>query len=266
MRKRSPSQPLEPILLSPAIQNVDRVLKAVAAKEVTVLFVGESGTGKDLLARRLHSLSTRRAQAFVPINCAAIPESLFESELFGHERGAFTGAVQTNRGKIAAAGGGTLFLDEIGELPIAMQAKLLRFLEHRRFMRVGGTTKIHADIRVVCATVRPLEEEVRRGQFRSDLFYRIQLRNVIEQFCLLRSGLRVRAQDLPASIASSRPSELAPHGAKSHRLTIDLRQSLDVIVDEVIRAAVEHEAGNKSRAAARLGIGLRTVQRRLART
>jgi transcriptional regulator with PAS, ATPase and Fis domain len=136
--------------------------------------IGESGTGKEVLARRAHELSERRKGPFIPINCAAIPEALFESELFGHERGAFTGASERMRGKVEAAEKGTLFLDEIGELPMPMQAKLLRFLENRRYMRIGGATKIEADIRLMFATLRPLENEVRAGRFRGDLFYRIQ--------------------------------------------------------------------------------------------
>src|SRR5450631_4089092 len=159
---------------SQAMRQLDRVIRAVAAKDVCVTLVGESGTGKEVLARRLHDLSRRRTGPFIPINCAAIPETLFESELFGHEKGAFTGASERVRGKIEAADGGTLFLDEIGEMPLAMQAKLLRFLESRKFMRVGGSTKIAVDVRLVTATLRPLEAEVQAGRFRADLFYRIE--------------------------------------------------------------------------------------------
>jgi transcriptional regulator with PAS, ATPase and Fis domain len=151
-----------------------RTVDAVAPKEVIVTLIGESGTGKEVIARRIHDLSRRRAGPFLPINCAAIPESLFESELFGHERGAFTGATERVRGKVEASSGGTLFLDELGELPLAMQAKLLRFLEHRRFMRVGGSTKVSVDTRLICATLRPLEHEVEAGRFRADLYYRIE--------------------------------------------------------------------------------------------
>src|SRR6185369_10022666 len=135
--KRQPDVVLEPILCSSAMKKLDRVLKAVASKEVALTLTGESGCGKEVLARRAHELSERRSSPFIPINCAAIPEALFESELFGHERGAFTGANDRVRGKVEAAEHGTLFLDEIGEMPLAMQAKLLRFLENRRFMRVG---------------------------------------------------------------------------------------------------------------------------------
>jgi DNA-binding NtrC family response regulator len=161
-------------MVSAAMRQLDRVIRAVAPKDVTVTLVGESGTGKEVLSRRVHELSARRSGPFVPINCAAIPEALFESELFGHEKGAFTGASERARGKIEAAAGGTLFLDEIGEMPLGVQAKLLRFLEGRRFMRVGGSTKISVDTRLVCATLRPIDEEVKAGRFRADLYYRIQ--------------------------------------------------------------------------------------------
>src|SRR5258708_1014061 len=164
----------EPIMASSAMRQLDRIIRAIAAKDVTITLIGESGTGKDVFARRVHELSPRRAGPFVPINCAAIPESLFESELFGHEKGAFTGASHRARGKVEAASGGTLFLDEIGEMPLGVQAKLLRFLENRRFMRVGGTTKIAIDVRLITATLRPIEGEVKAGRFRADLFYRIQ--------------------------------------------------------------------------------------------
>jgi transcriptional regulator with PAS, ATPase and Fis domain len=172
--KRRSDLAIEPVMLSPAMRELDRVVRAVAPKDVVVTLVGESGTGKEVLARRIHELSHRRAGPFVPINCAAIPESLFESELFGHERGAFTGATERVRGKVEASSGGTLFLDELGELPLSMQAKLLRFLENRRFMRVGGSVKVTVDTRLVCATLRPLELDVQEGRFRADLYYRIE--------------------------------------------------------------------------------------------
>lgn len=156
------------------MKDLDRVLRSVAPRDVVVSLVGESGTGKEVLAQRIHQLSPRRAGPFIPINCAAIPDALFESELFGHEKGAFTGAFERSRGKVEAAAGGTLFLDEVGEMPFSVQAKLLRFLENKKFMRVGGTTKLTVDARLVCATLRPLEEEVRAGRFRADLLYRIQ--------------------------------------------------------------------------------------------
>src|SRR5690349_12628854 len=165
---------LEPVMFSGAMRRLNKMLHAIADKDVVVCLVGESGSGKEVVARHIHQLSSRRAEPFAPINCAAIPETLFESELFGHERGAFTGASELAHGKVEAASGGSLFLDEIAELSLAAQAKLLRFIEHGRFMRVGGTRKIDADVRTICATLRPLDEEVRRGVFRADLLYRIQ--------------------------------------------------------------------------------------------
>ncbi|HEY0465788.1 MAG TPA: sigma-54 dependent transcriptional regulator [Polyangiaceae bacterium] len=172
--KRQVDIVLEPVMRSTAMRELDKIIRAVAPKDVGVTIIGESGTGKEVLARRVHDLSERRTGPFVPINCAAISQSLFESELFGHERGAFTGANERARGKVEASGGGTLFLDEIGEMPINVQAKLLRFLESRKFMRVGGSTKISVDARLVCATLRSLEAEVEAGRFRADLYYRIQ--------------------------------------------------------------------------------------------
>src|SRR5215510_10970476 len=130
--KRGTDVVLEPIMRSPSIRELDRMVQAVAPKDVVVTLIGESGSGKEIFARRIHDYSSRRSGPFVPINCAAIPESLFESELFGHERGAFTGATERVRGKIEASSGGTLFLDELGELPLSMQPKLLRFLENRK--------------------------------------------------------------------------------------------------------------------------------------
>src|SRR5688572_6651261 len=173
-RKRHPDIVFEPVMRSGAMKKIDQMLRAVAGKDVTLTLIGESGTGKEVLARRAHELSGRRRSPFIPINCAAIPESLFESELFGHEKGAFTGASDRARGKIEAAVGGTLFLDEIGDMPLGVQVKLLRFLENRRFMRVGGVTKISVDVRLVTATLRSLEQEVEAGRFRPDLYYRIE--------------------------------------------------------------------------------------------
>ena len=178
-------------MASPVIKSFDRFLRAVAVKEVTVTFTGESGSGKEVMARRLHELSPRRGGPFVPINCAAIPEALFESELFGHERGAYTGATERAVGKVESASGGTLFLDEIAEMPLSLQVKLLRFLETRRYMRVGGAKKIEADVRLVIATLRPLEQEVRGGRFRADLYYRIQ------GIVLDVPALRDRRRDIP---------------------------------------------------------------------
>ena len=157
----------------PEMLRVCRVIEKVANTNATVLILGESGTGKELLARGLHESSTRRGQRFVAINCAAIPENLLESELFGYEKGAFTGAAKTTPGKIELADKGTLFLDEIGDLPLALQAKLLRFLQERVFERVGGRQEIAIDVRIVCATHQDLKELIKAGRFREDLYYRL---------------------------------------------------------------------------------------------
>jgi two-component system, NtrC family, response regulator len=166
--------PLDGIIAaSEGMLQVCRMISKVAPADVTVLLLGESGTGKELLSRALHSLSNRRDQRFVAINCAAIPENLLESELFGHEKGAFTGAVKTTPGKFELADGGTLFLDEIGDMPLALQVKLLRFLQERVVERVGGREEIAVDVRVVCATNQNISDLIAEGTFREDLFYRI---------------------------------------------------------------------------------------------
>jgi len=158
---------------SPAMRDVSQQLQRVAATEATVLLLGESGTGKELFARAIHHISDRRDQPFIALNCAAIPENLVENELFGHEKGAFTGAGNRKVGKIELAQRGTLFLDEIGELPLASQAKLLRVLEERRFERVGGTQPVDVDVRIVTATNRNLETRIHEKLFREDLYFRI---------------------------------------------------------------------------------------------
>ncbi len=158
---------------APEMVRVARTIERVANTNVSVMLLGASGTGKELLARGLHEASDRRGGAFVAINCAAIPENLLESELFGHEKGAFTGAVKTTMGKIEQAGGGTLFLDEVGDIPFQLQVKLLRFLQERVIERVGSRASIAVDTRIVCATHQDLEAMIAAGRFREDLFYRL---------------------------------------------------------------------------------------------
>ena len=171
---RQNASPLEGVIASSErMLQVCRLVEKVAATDATVLLLGESGTGKELLARALHSLSPRRSEAFVAINCAAIPETLLESELFGYEKGAFTGAVKRTQGRIENAHSGTLFLDEVGDMPVSLQTKLLRFLQQRVIERVGGHQEIPVDVRVVCATHQDLPELIRQGRFREDLYYRI---------------------------------------------------------------------------------------------
>ncbi|RRQ21630.1 PEP-CTERM-box response regulator transcription factor [Thiohalobacter thiocyanaticus] len=174
LHTRRPESPLEGVLTgSEEMMEVCRTVEKVAPADVSVLVLGDSGTGKELMARSLHGLSRRNDGPFIAINCAAIPENLLESELFGYEKGAFTGAVKTTPGKIETAHGGTLFLDEVGDLPMPLQAKLLRFLQERTIERVGGRKEIPVDVRVLCATHKDLQQLIRDDDFREDLYYRI---------------------------------------------------------------------------------------------
>ena len=173
------------------MQDVFSLVRQVAPSKATVLITGESGTGKELVARAVHASSPRKDAPFVALNCAALPESLIESELFGHERGAFTGAADRRLGRIELAHGGTLFLDEIGELPLAMQAKLLRVLEDSRVQRLGGKGEIEVDVRVLAATNRPPQKAVKEGKLREDLFYRLNV------FHVVLPPLRERREDIP---------------------------------------------------------------------
>ncbi len=176
---------------SPRMREVYQFIARVAPTNSTVLIRGESGTGKELVARAIHLNSTRKAKPFVAVNCAALMETLLESELFGHEKGAFTGAVAQKKGRLEIADGGTLFLDEVGEMPLVLQAKLLRVLQEREFERVGGTRTLKVDIRLIAATNKDLEEAIRQGEFRQDLYYRL---NVVS---LATPPLRERREDIP---------------------------------------------------------------------
>jgi len=186
---------------SAALQEVLRLIEAVAADEITVLVQGESGTGKELVAKEIHNSSPRAKRSFVAVDCCTLQEKLFESELFGHEKGAFTGADRQKKGLVEVAEGGTLFLDEIGEIDATIQAKLLRILESGQFRRLGGTKDLVADVRVVAATNRNLKEMVDEGRFRADLYYRLN------GFDLLAPPLRDRREDVPA---------LAEHFIRNH--------------------------------------------------
>jgi two-component system response regulator HydG len=176
---------------SPAFAAMLELVSRVAPTATTVLLLGESGTGKDLVARAVHQLSLRSTRAFVPLDCSGLSETLFESELFGHERGSFTGAHERKRGLVEAAHGGTLFLDEVGDIPVALQVKLLRLIETGVFRRVGSVAELHADFRLVCATHRDLAQMVKDGKFREDLYYRISA------FPIELPPLRERIADLP---------------------------------------------------------------------
>jgi DNA-binding NtrC family response regulator len=191
-----------------AMENVRELIRQAGPSDATVLILGESGTGKELVARALHYSSPRFNKPFVDVNCAALTETLIESELFGHERGAFTSAISRRRGKFEQANGGSLFLDEIGDMPLSTQAKILRVLQERTFQRVGGEDKITVNVRVICATNRDLEQAVQSGAFRKDLFYRVNL------FVIEVPPLRDRAADV---------AELARHflavGSRSGKYT-----------------------------------------------
>jgi DNA-binding NtrC family response regulator len=286
------------------------------------LIVGESGTGKELVANALHDNSPRKDARFLPINCAAIPAEILESELFGHERGSFTGATGRKIGKFELADRGTLFLDEIGELPLEMQVKLLRVLETREFMRVGGTDTIRVEIRLVAATNADLEAAVERGAFRSDLYYRLkvvtlripplrerredipllathflatyakeneregmkfapdamralvgarwegnvrELRNVVESLVVLTPTVEIGLADLPdefrAAGASADDPETPRDAQAGEKSTASL--TMDEIERRAILGALERTGGNRTQAAEMLGIGLRTLQRKL---
>ena len=282
----------------PALRASLRLLRKVAPTEGTVLLLGESGTGKELFARALHGLSPRRAGPFVAINCAAIPESLIENELFGHEKGAFTGASSRQAGRFEQAARGTLLLDEIGELSEPVQAKVLRVLEERTFERVGSGLTVKADVRLVAATNRDLSRLVAEGRFRADLFYRLEV------FPIELPALRERASDIPLLVR-----HLAARAAERHALeqpvlssqALDLlagqewpgnvrqlsnvveravilsedgtvgRAELEELIEplaknderEQLKALLLETNGDKHAAAQRLGVSYRTVQRRI---
>jgi len=282
----------------PRIRAALKLLSRVAETETTVLLTGESGTGKELFARALHALSRRRTGPFVAVNCAAIPETLLENELFGHEKGAFTGADRRQAGRFEVAGGGTLLLDEIGELGAGVQSKVLRVLEERSFERIGGSATLRADVRLVAATNRDLRAMVDDGGFRADLFYRLNV------FPLELPPLRERASDVPAIArhlidrAAERQERMAPRlepeagellaaqdwpgnvrqlanvieralilNEGSTLRVSDLRGVLEPLAGDValeeLRQALLETNGDKRQAAELLGVSFRTLQRRI---
>ncbi len=291
----------------------DEILQ-VAPARTTVLILGESGVGKELVAKAIHYNSPRRAAPFIAINCSAIPTSLIESELFGHERGAFTGAIGRQKGKFELADGGTILLDEVGEMDLITQAKLLRVLEERSFMRVGGAREVHVDVRVLAATNSDLEMSIARRRFRKDLYFRLkvltihvpplrsrredipdlartfldqigrenglgklhltrraidalsrhswpgnvrELKNVLESAAITRSGPGIQAADLPRAIRET-------VGPPSRRRQTPVVRTLEETERELLRRALRRCAGNRTHAARALGIGVRTLQRKIA--
>ncbi|WP_457636009.1 sigma-54-dependent transcriptional regulator [Persephonella sp.] len=181
---------------SPAIQLVKETIEKVASYDINVLIIGESGTGKDLVARTIHRLSHRSNKPFVAINCASLPEELLESELFGYKKGAFTGATSDKKGLIEEANGGTLFLDEIGEMPMQLQAKLLRFIETKKIRPLGSVKEVDVDVRIISATNKNLEEEIKKGNFREDLYYRLST------ITIRMPSLKERREDIPLIVES----------------------------------------------------------------
>jgi DNA-binding NtrC family response regulator len=314
---------------SKAMEGLFRQMEMVAPTRSNVLIVGESGTGKELVANALHDNSPRKDARFLPINCAAIPAEILESELFGHERGSFTGATGRKIGKFELADKGTLFLDEIGELPVEMQVKLLRVLETREFMRVGGTDTIKVDIRLVAATNADLEAAVERGAFRSDLYYRLkvvtlripplrerredipllashfletfakenerdgmklspeamralvnarwegnvrELRNLVESLVVLTPTLEIGLNDLPEEFRRAAAGDGVAGGVAREFGSVEggtgggaavAGLTMDEIERRAILDALERTGGNRTQAAEMLGIGLRTLQRKL---
>ena len=300
---------------SPAMQRVFEILGQVSGTNATVLVLGESGTGKELVARAIHANSPRSERRFVAVNCAALSEGLIESELFGHVKGAFTGAVAAKEGRIVYADGGTLFLDEVGDMPLATQAKLLRVLETREVQPVGGNSLQRVDIRLVAATNRDLRRMVREGTFREDLLFRLQvvavelpplrqragdvpllmehflvelsaqhgrgvrgiapearaalvryewpgnvreLRNVVENMVLLARGDVLELEDVPESVRQG--GEAAGQRAEGYRLA---GRSLAEVERDLIEADLDLAGGNREKAAKILGIGERTLYRKL---
>ncbi|MFT5446215.1 MAG: sigma-54 specific flagellar transcriptional regulator A [Gammaproteobacteria bacterium] len=204
---------------SNAIRTVRKLIEQVATTDASVLLLGESGTGKEVVARHVHYQSNRRYKPFVPVNCGAIPADLLESELFGHEKGAFTGAISARRGRFEMANGGTLFLDEIGDMPLAMQVKLLRVLQERNFERVGSNRSIETDVRIIAATHANLEQSIDSGHFREDLYYRLNV------FPIEMPPLRGRVEDLPL-LVNDLISRIEHEKRGSIRLTPDTLEAL----------------------------------------
>jgi two-component system, NtrC family, nitrogen regulation response regulator NtrX len=240
---------------SPAMKNLKDLIRRVAPTTGSVLITGENGTGKELVAHWIHDYSTRSGRSFVEVNCAAIPEELIESELFGHEKGSFTGATQLRRGKFDLAHRGTLFLDEIGDMSLKTQAKILRILQEQKFERVGGSQTISVDVRIVAATNKDLKDEIQKGKFREDLFYRL---NVIP---FLVPPLRERVEDIPALAQHFLKEFCTSHGRQSRELSAEATQvlrsypwpgnvrELKNLIERVVILTTEAEEGHSITAA-----------------
>jgi two-component system response regulator AtoC len=257
---------------APAMRPVQAALEKVAHTDATVLLLGESGVGKEVAARAVHAWSARAGGPFVAVNCAALAETLLESELFGHEKGSFTGAATRRRGRIELAEGGTCFLDEVAELRPELQAKLLRVLQERQFERVGGTQTVAANVRWIAATNRDLHAAIEAGRFREDLFHRLAV------FPVRLPPLRDRREDLPALVETllvriggalgRRHLRLAP-AAHARLLSAPWPGNVRELENALERAAIARTlaavGGNRREAAERLGIGVRTLYEKLKR-
>jgi DNA-binding NtrC family response regulator len=303
---------------SKAMRQLFEQIQLVAPTRSSVLITGESGTGKELIANAIHQNSPRRNERFLPVNCAAIPSEILESEMFGHEKGSFTGAVGRKIGKFELADRGTLFLDEVGEIPLEIQVKLLRVLEDRSFMRVGGSETLTVDVRIIAATNATLEQRVAEGRFRADLYYRLkvvtlhipplrerrediplmvshfldhykrengredltlspaalrglagarwdgnvrELRNLIESLVVMATRPVIDVWDLPEAFRQANLSEAVPDSGTS--ASSGPPTTMDQIEEEAILRTLRETGGNRTRAAEILGIGLRTLQRKL---
>ncbi len=234
LRREVSARPQTLVATSPAMQEVFKRVAAVAASDASVLLTGETGTGKEAVARAIHAASPRAARPFVPVNCGAIPETILESELYGHEKGAFTGADARKAGRVETAAGGTLFLDEVAEIPPSTQVKLLRFLEERVIERVGGTERIPVDVRLVAASNVDLGERLRAGRFREDLFYRL---NVV---AISLPPLRDRMDDLPLLVAHFLEAAGAGAAAVSEQALAALRRHSWPGNVRELRNSIEH--------------------------
>ena len=303
------------ICSSRAMEDVLRKIRLVSPTRMNVLITGESGTGKELVARAVHNLSPRKGQPFLPLNCAAIPETLLESELFGYEKGAFTGASTSRPGKLESAQGGTLFLDEVGDVPLSIQSKLLRAIEQKEVLRIGSSQVLQVDVRILAATNRDLKTLVEEKTFREDLFYRLnvfgiqvpplrerredipklaehfltllsrenatpakrlspaalksllayrwpgnirQLKNALETATLVSTGDTIDAGDLPVEVTQG---ETPP--SSSEPIPLPASRTLTEIERDAIRDALAKTGGNKTMASKLLGIGLRTLHRKV---
>ncbi|MCR5725405.1 MAG: sigma-54 dependent transcriptional regulator [Treponema sp.] len=313
LKETSDSHSLDNIIgKSTEMQRVLNMVRKVADTKASVLITGESGVGKEVFADALHKLSSRRDKSFVKVHCAALSETLLESELFGHEKGAFTGADSLHKGRFELAHGGTIFLDEIGEINMSVQIKLLRVLQEKKFERVGGEQTIEVDVRIIAATNRNLEEEVKAGRFRQDLFYRLnvihlevpplrarkddiplllnaflekfstengkhvtgfdqrsraalykydwpgnirELENCVESAVVMAGGSEITLEDLPPSVSKATQSE-----SISIPMGITLEEAERILIEENLAA----NKGNKSKTADVLGIGRKTLHRKLS--